>query len=84
MGEEICQEVNLAQGLARKCNHQIGNHNKGVARVGCEITNSCINFGNTVVSGYAQSNNGTSKEKFLITMSIQSKKIKSNVVPSEI
>jgi hypothetical protein len=32
-GEEIRQEVNLAQGLARKRNHQIGNRHKGVVRV---------------------------------------------------
>jgi hypothetical protein len=32
-GEEIHQEVNLAQGLAWKRNHQIGNHHKEVARL---------------------------------------------------
>jgi hypothetical protein len=32
-GEEIRQEVNLAQGLAWKRNHQIGNYHKEVARL---------------------------------------------------
>jgi hypothetical protein len=70
--ERFHQEVKLVQDLARKCNHQAGNHHKEVARVGCEVTNRCIALESLVVSSYAQSNNSTSKQKFLITTSIRS------------
>jgi hypothetical protein len=40
----------LAQGLARKRNHQTRNHRKNVARVGCEIMNRHTNLGSTVAS----------------------------------
>jgi hypothetical protein len=43
-GGETRQEVNLAQGLAWKCNHQTRNHHKEVTRVGCEITNGCVDL----------------------------------------
>jgi hypothetical protein len=38
----------LAQGLARKRNHQIGNHHKKGVRVGYEIMNRRTNLGSTV------------------------------------
>jgi hypothetical protein len=52
--ERFRQEVNLAHGLAQKHNHQIGNHHKEVARVGCRVKNRCIiDSGSTVASSYA-------------------------------
>jgi hypothetical protein len=88
--ERFRQEVNLTQGLARKCNHQIGNHHKDVGRVDCKVTNKCISFERPVASSYAQSNNSTSKQKFPITTSFRSwpraavRKFKFDAIPSEI
>jgi hypothetical protein len=61
---------NLVQDLAQKCN-QKQNHYKKVARVGCKITNRCIDSRSPVASSNAQSNNSTSKQEIPITTSIR-------------
>jgi hypothetical protein len=49
-GEEIRQEVSLAQDLARKRNHPKRDHHKKFVRVGCEIINMCIDSGSIIAS----------------------------------
>jgi hypothetical protein len=49
-GEEIRQEVSLAQDLARKRNHPKRDRHKEFVRVGCEIMNMCIDSRSTVAS----------------------------------
>jgi hypothetical protein len=88
--KETAKKSTWLKGLAWKRNHQTGNHHKGVVRVDCESMNRCIDLRSTIANSYAQSNNSTSEQKFLIITSIQSwlraavRKFKSDVVPSEI
>jgi hypothetical protein len=60
-GEEICQEVNLAQGLAQKHNPLKEPSHRGLDG-GYEITSRCISFKSPVARSYTQSNNSTSKQ----------------------
>jgi hypothetical protein len=57
--KESTEKSTSLKGLARKHNHQTGNHHKGVVRVDCKSMNMCIDLGSTIENSYAQSNNST-------------------------
>jgi hypothetical protein len=69
-GGEIHQKGDLVQTLAWKHNPIKESSHRGF-NGGYEIMSRCIPFGSPVASSYIQSNNITSEQENLITMSIQ-------------